>query len=67
MKTETIDGETGNWMINVPTPNFEIRMGEDSNGLRLHFTVKKTYLNRFKYWLFCKFFPFKIIEWSDAK
>lgn len=29
-----------------------------------HFTVKKTVKARIKYWLFCQFFPFKIVKWE---
>jgi len=53
--------------FNIPTPNFEMITGEDYNCLRLCFTVKKTIRNRVKYWLFCRFFPFKITKWEVIK
>lgn len=32
--------------------------------LSFEFTVKKTIVAKMKYWLFCKFFPFKIKKWD---
>lgn len=52
------------WIINTPKPNFIMKMGDNEGDVRIYFHVKKTIKNRFKYWLFCKFFPFKIIEWE---
>jgi len=52
----------------LPEPNFSLRfddMGVDNPFyLQFDFTVKKTPLARLKYWLFCKFFPFKIVKWD---
>lgn len=50
--------------IKLPKPNFTMRMGEVGNALSFDFQVKRTWLNRLKYWLFCKFFPFKIVRWN---
>jgi hypothetical protein len=51
-----------------PKPNFYLRfddMGYDEPSFMVfQFTVKKTLLARLKYWLFCKFFPFKIAKWE---
>ena len=47
-----------------PTPNFEIQQGDGNNCLIWCFMVKRTLLNKLKYWLFCKFFPFKIVRWE---
>jgi len=32
--------------------------------LALQMNVEKKPINRFKYWMLCKFFPFTIKEWS---
>jgi len=51
-----------------PNPNFVLAfddMGyENPFGIQFEFTVKKTPKARIKYWLFCKFFPFKIKRWD---
>ena len=44
-------------------PNLELSFG-DSGEVTLLQTVKKTIVNRFKYWMLCKFFPFKIKSWD---
>jgi len=51
----------------LPTPNFVLATGEPSFGLRFEFCVKKTISNRIKYWLFCKFFPFRIERWDELE
>jgi|GEM_PF-3343677 len=48
----------------LPPTNFEIRMGEGDNSLTFELYVKRGLGNRLKYWLFCKFFPFKISRWD---
>lgn len=54
------------WHINpAPTHNFELQMG-DGDYIVFDFFVKKTLLNRIKYWLFCQFFPFKIKRWDKG-
>jgi len=50
--------------INQIEPNFEMSMGEEEQSLIFSFTVKYNLINRLKYWLFCKFFPFKIVRWE---
>ena len=47
-----------------PPPSFTMRMGEDEGAVDWAFRVRKTRCNRLKYWLFCKFFPFRIIQWE---
>jgi len=51
-----------------PEPNFSLvfdDMGYDNPfKIQFEFTVKKTLKARIKYWLFCKFFPFKIKRWN---
>lgn len=47
-----------------PHHNFEIRMGEGDIDIAFSFHVEKNLGNRVKYWLFCKFFPFKISRWD---
>ena len=48
----------------LPEPNFAMVMGEGSDSFQFHFRVSRTVINRIKYWLFCKFFPFKIVKWG---
>ncbi len=51
-----------------PTPNFVIGFGggklPEEIPMEFIFTVKKTIVNRFKYWMLCQFFPFKIQRWE---
>ena len=47
----------------VKPPNIEIEMGKDSS-VRFAFNEKKTLAKRFKWWLFCKVFPFKVARWD---
>lgn len=49
--------------LEVPTFNLEISLG-GQNGILFHQNVKRTLVNRFKYWMLCKFFPFKIERWE---
>ena len=55
-------------MAGLTNPNFVLSfddMGYDNpRSVQFVFTVKKTKLARLKYWLFCKFFPFKIKRWD---
>ena len=50
--------------------NFQMVMGDfkgsgDWQGvLTWQYHVEKTLRNRIKYWLFCRFFPFKITRWD---
>ena len=63
-----IKAEGGLRLYQSSIPNFFLRfddMGyENPFYVEFQFTVKKTILARLKYWLFCKFFPFKIIRWE---
>ena len=52
--------------LNFPVPNFTIKMGDAECDIQVSFQVKKTKLNRIKYWLFCKFFPFRITRWDNS-
>ncbi len=51
-----------------PQPNFVLAfddMGYDNSfGIQFEFTVRKTLKAKIKYWLFCKFFPFKTKRWN---
>lgn len=47
-----------------PKPNLDLEIGEGRGNFIFSMTAKKTIKNRFKYWLFCKFFPFKITRWD---
>ena len=50
-----------------PEPNLILAMGEPDGGLQFGLRVKKTWLNRARYWLLCKFFPFKVKRWDNLK
>ena len=49
-------------IVQPPAPNFALAF-EDGD-IQFEFTVKKTLRARVKYWLFCKFFPFKVERWD---
>ena len=49
-------------IISTPKPNIELTLDETGGGYApfvISFYVKRNLANRFKYWLFCQFFPFK--------
>lgn len=50
-------------IIKPNIPNFEIEMG-DNISVRFCFNEKKNIIKRIKWWLFCQFFPFKIVKWN---
>ena len=50
--------------VTLPKVNLVLQIADNPSFLRFEFYVKKTLLNRFKFWMFCRFFPFKIIEWE---
>ncbi len=52
-------------ILTPPEPNFVMTQGESDSRIRWEFRVKRTLLNRFRYWLFCKFFPFRIVRWAS--
>ena len=60
------DGGIGSWRISaeLPKPNFSLAMGETECSLTFEFRVEKTLVNRLKYWLFCTFFPFRVVRWD---
>ena len=61
MLTLTIEGdETGQ-----ESANFILAMNDGD--VKLHFYVKRSVGNRLRYWLFCKFFPFKIVAWNGRE
>lgn len=45
-----------------PTPNFELGMGDI---VTFSFRVERTLVNRLKWWIFCKVFPFWVVKWSE--
>ena len=58
------DLDVTNAVFSLPSePNFEIEMGENIS-VRFAFNEKRTLPKRLKWWLFCKFFPFKVIKWN---
>ena len=61
--TETIANVESWTMRAAPPGNLEFGMG-DENGIRFNLTVERNLVNRFKYWLFFLFFPFKSIRWT---
>ena len=50
-------------MPSEPKPNMAIALG-DAMGLCIQMTVQRTVINRFRYWMLCQFFPFKIVRWE---
>lgn len=46
-------------------PNFEIEMGKDTS-IRFAFNERRTLIKRLKWWLFCLFFPFKVVRWDKG-
>ena len=56
---------------NNPSPNLEIGWGDtDKDGsfpILFSLQVKRTFINRFKYWMLCSFFPFKISRWDKEE
>lgn len=49
-----------------PSNNITLQIGEDDGGAHVSFTANKTLYNKFRYWMFCKFFPFKIVNWTKG-
>jgi hypothetical protein len=47
-----------------PDPNFFLGFG-DNDFVQLRFHEKRTLTKRIKWWLFCKVFPCRIVEWRD--
>ena len=50
-------------ILNLPTYNIEISFGGKDCIIILQ-NVKRTLHNRFRYWMLCRFFPFKIERWD---
>lgn len=48
-----------------PEPNLVLIMGEGMENITFYLFAKRTLGNRLKWWLFCKFFPFKITHWNE--
>jgi hypothetical protein len=46
-----------------PQPNLVVYI-EGGVYFTFPFNVKRTLVNRFKYWILCKFFPVKIERWN---
>ena len=64
---DKLPAELGNvgtdWRIDTGRqPNFEMAMGDGDIIWAL--PVAKTWRNRIKWWLFFRFFPFKLIKWE---
>lgn len=54
--------------ISLPPPsNIELTIGEGQSYIIIQLRSKKTLRNRFKYWMLCQFFPFKITRWEDLE
>ena len=45
--------------------NLWFAMGEAPADIRIGVTEKRTVINRFKWWCFCRVFPFHIVQWED--
>ncbi len=53
-------------LVKLPPKNFDLTMGEGPNGVTFHMYVTPTVIHRFKWWLFCKFFPFEVARWDRS-
>lgn len=53
-------------IIKQEPTNLDIKLGEEY-GIIFSLTVKKTLVNRLKYWLLCEFFPFRIVKWEKEE
>lgn len=53
----------------IPKPaNLELFLGDiESPVLTFQIRAKKSLSNRFKYWMLCEFFPFKIRKWTKIE
>ena len=47
-----------------PEPRFNFEIAFAPGDIVLNANIKRTILNRFRYWMPCKFFPFKIKRWD---
>lgn len=50
--------------VKVPKTNFELEFGNAPNHILINFTVKKTLINRLKWFLFCLVFPCRVRRWE---
>ena len=55
------------YIEHLPGTNFVLTIGEAPYGFDLALCVKKTVINRLKWWLFCRVFPLHIKRWDDYK
>ena len=46
------------------TNNLELGFGDDDY-IKIYMPMKRTLFNRFRYWMLCQFFPFRIIKWES--
>jgi len=50
--------------ISVPVTNIELIIGTDEYSITMPFCENKTLINKIKWWICCKVFPFRI-KWTD--
>ena len=50
-----------------PPPNLHLQMGDPQCGIQWHLREEKTWVNRFKWWMFSHFFPFAITKWESTE
>ena len=48
-----------------PKPNITIGFGGGDDGVCICMREKHTITKRLQWWLFCKVFPCRIVEWRD--
>lgn len=48
-----------------PPANLHLRMGTPGSNFTICIHLKKTMYNRFRVWMFCRWFPFVIEGWDD--
>ena len=58
-----------NWVIDrlKPSGNLTIALGEGDAIVLLNLREKRTPVNRFKWWAFCRVFPFRMVRWNDVR
>jgi len=57
--------ETMDRILNPPPkPNLYLKMGEGFGSVTIGLIAPRTRINRFKYWMLTKFFPFTIEDWA---
>jgi len=60
-------GVNENVFVKLETPNIVVSFGEGIAKFSVNFIENYTLLRRFKWWLFCKVFPFRVEKFEKRK